>query len=57
MNEMLSVTMDSISKQNENGLDQFYTNKDIALKCYNKLTELINLKVGENKKKLKVVSK
>ena len=30
-------------KQNENGLDQFYTNKDIALKCYNKLNEIINL--------------
>lgn len=35
--------MDDFSKQNENGLDQFYTNKDIALKCYNKLTELINI--------------
>lgn len=35
--------MDDNSKQNENGLDQFYTNKDIALKCYNKLNEIINL--------------
>ena len=31
------------SKQNENELDQFYTNKDIALKCYNKLNKIINL--------------
>ena len=35
--------MEDTSKQNENGLDQFYTNKDIALKCYNKLNEIINL--------------
>jgi hypothetical protein len=35
--------MEDNSKQNENGMDQFYTNKDIALKCYNKLTGLINL--------------
>lgn len=35
--------MKDTSKQNENGLDQFYTNKDIALKCYNKLNEIINL--------------
>ena len=37
--------MEDTSKQNENGLDQFYTNKDIALKCYNKLNEIINLNV------------
>lgn len=30
-------------KSNVNELDQFYTNKDIALKYYKKLTELINL--------------
>tara|TARA_B100001063_G_scaffold113151_2_gene105618 strand:+ start:1392 stop:2231 length:840 start_codon:yes stop_codon:yes gene_type:complete len=30
-------------KNNENGLDQFYTNKDIALKCYNKLLEIIDI--------------
>jgi len=35
--------MEDTSKQNENGLDQFYTNTNIALKCYNKLTELINI--------------
>ena len=35
--------MEDNSKQNENGLDQFYTNKNIAPKCYNKLGELINL--------------
>ncbi|MDB4352515.1 hypothetical protein OAA60_03680 [Porticoccaceae bacterium] len=35
--------MDNISKQNENGLDQFYTNKNIALACYNKLNDVINL--------------
>ena len=35
--------MEVTSKQNENGLDQFYTNKDVALKCYDKLTELINM--------------
>ena len=35
--------MEVTSKQNENGLDQFYTNKDVALKCYYKLTELINM--------------
>ena len=35
--------MEDVSKQNENRLDQFYTNKDIALKCYNKLNEIINL--------------
>ena len=34
--------MDS-PKQNENGLDQFYTNKDVALKCYNKLNEIVNV--------------
>ena len=28
-------------KNNENGLDQFYTNPDIALKCYNKLKNFI----------------
>jgi len=33
--------MEVTSKQN--GLDQFYTNKDVALKCYDKLTELINM--------------
>ena len=38
-----NTIIEDISKQNENGLDQFYTNKDIALKCYNKLIELINL--------------
>ena len=31
-----------VSKQNDNGLDQFYTNREVALKCYNKLTTLIN---------------
>lgn len=36
-------TMEYTCKQNENGLDQFYTNKDIALRCYNKLTELVNI--------------
>ena len=35
--------MTTISKQNENGLDQFYTNKNIALKCYNKLKKIVNL--------------
>lgn len=35
--------MDNNFKKNENGLDQFYTNKDIALKCYKKLKEIINL--------------
>lgn len=34
--------MDS-PKQNENGLDQFYTNKDVALKCYHKLNEIVNV--------------
>ena len=28
---------------NKNELDQFYTNTDTALKCYNKLTEIINI--------------
>ena len=32
-----------VSKQNDNGLDQFYTNGEVALKCYNKLSEIINL--------------
>lgn len=32
-----------MSKQNENGLDQFYTNKDIALKCYNKLKVIVDI--------------
>ena len=41
--EDIVTKMDDISKQNENGLDQFYTNKDIALKCYNKLNEIIDL--------------
>ena len=35
--------MDDTLKQNANGLDQFYTNKDIALKCYHKLNEVIDL--------------
>jgi hypothetical protein len=30
-------------EQNKNKLDQFYTNKNIALKCYNKLNEIIDL--------------
>lgn len=34
--------MDS-PKQNENGLDQFYTNKDVAVKCYHKLNEIVNV--------------
>ena len=29
--------MEDNSKQNENGLDQFYTNKNMTLKCYNKV--------------------
>jgi len=41
--ENINTKMEDTSKQNENGLDQFYTNKDIALKCYNKLNEIINL--------------
>lgn len=41
--ENIITKMEDTSKQNENGLDQFYTNKDIALKCYNKLNEIINL--------------
>jgi len=32
-----------INTKNINKLDQFYTNKNIALKCYNKLTELIDI--------------
>ena len=35
--------MDEIPNQNEKGVDQFFTNKDIALKCYNTLTELLNV--------------
>lgn len=35
--------MEDTSKQNENGLDQFYTNKATACICYTKLTEIINL--------------
>ena len=35
--------MNDNSKQNQNKLDQFYTNGDIALNCYNKLTNLINI--------------
>ena len=41
--ENIIIKMEDTSKQNENRLDQFYTNKDIALKCYNKLNEIINL--------------
>lgn len=41
--ENIGTKMEDNSKQNENGLDQFYTNNDIALKCYNKLREKINL--------------
>ena len=41
--ENIITKMEDTSKQNENELDQFYTNKDIALKCYNKLNEIINL--------------
>ena len=33
----------TVKQQNENGLDQFYTNDDIALKYYNKMTEIINI--------------
>ena len=36
-------TMTDTSKQNENGLDQFFTNPDVALRCYNKLVELVNI--------------
>ena len=35
--------MENTGKQNKNGLDKFYTNKDIALKCYNQLTSLIDV--------------
>ena len=35
--------MEDTSKQNQNGLDQFYTNKDVAIKFYKKLNELLNL--------------
>ena len=38
----IMTKMDS-PKQNENGLDQFYTNKDVALKCYHKLNEIVNV--------------
>ena len=41
--ENIITKMEDTSNQNENGLDQFYTNKDIALQCYNKLNEIINL--------------
>ena len=41
--ENIIIKMEDTSKQNENRLDQFYTNKDIALNCYNKLNEIINL--------------
>jgi len=39
--ENIITKMEDTSKKNENGLDQFYTNKDIVLKCYNKLNEII----------------
>jgi hypothetical protein len=35
--------MEEITIQNENGLDQFYTNNDVAIRCYNRLVELVNL--------------
>ena len=35
--------MDFINKQNENGLDQFYTNNDVAYKCYTKIKNLIDI--------------
>ena len=35
--------MNISSKPNGNGLDQFYTNTNIALSCYNKITNMINL--------------
>lgn len=35
--------MNKILKQNENKLDQFYTNNDIAIKCYNKLKDIIDI--------------
>ena len=43
ISENIIINIDNNSKQNENGLDQFYTNTNIALKCYNKLSELIYL--------------
>ena len=35
--------METGLKQNQNRLDQFYTNKSIASKCYNKLNEIVDL--------------
>ena len=37
---MLSQTVN-----NENELDQFYTNQDVSLKCYSKLKQLISAKL------------
>lgn len=41
--ELVIQQMEDTPKQNENGLDQFYTNPNIALDCYNKLNEIVNL--------------
>lgn len=42
-NENNCNKMNDTSKQNENGLDQFYTNKTIAKKLYNKLSNITDL--------------
>ena len=41
--EIIYIKMEYTLKQNGNKLDQFYTNKDISLRCYNKLNEIIIL--------------
>jgi len=42
-NVIINNNMNPTTEQNENGLDQFYTNTDIAIKCYDKLKQLINI--------------
>jgi len=42
-NDMKQNHTNITTTKNENGLDQFYTNTDIASKCYNKLIQKINI--------------
>lgn len=43
LNNEVQKSSHNMKKNNSNGLDQFYTKPDIALKCYHKLQELTNI--------------
>ena len=43
LNNELHKSSHNMKKNNSNGLDQFYTKPDIALKCYHKLQDFTNI--------------